>query len=148
MKNLKSAILIIMLAISCSACQQESQATGENVKGSQKMIAKENGLLLEKVIEHPELQQYFHPDVSGRVPLVIKLDKGIEVNSDIEKFGQAVVITNDTPQKGAYLEVMKLQHQDDYIEFEIKYEIEGLQINGELLKKSPQMFNNLEIIEI
>lgn len=134
--------------IGCTACQQDSNAAGKSLEGNQEMIAKDNSMVLQKVIEHPELQQYFHPEVSGRIPLVIKVNKGTEVSSDLEKFGQAVVITTDTPQEGAYLEVINLQHQDDRVEFEIQYEVEGLQINGELLKKSPQRFNNLEIIEI
>lgn len=112
------------------------------------MLAEENGVLLKNVIDHPELQQYFHSEVSGRIPLVIKLDKGIEIQSDIEKFGQAVVITNDTPQKGAYLEVMELQHKEERITFKIQYEAEGVQISGEWLKAPSQTFKDIEIVEI
>lgn len=111
------------------------------------MLEQENTQLLGQVIEHPELQQYFHPEVAGRVPLVIKVNSGIVIGDGLTKFGEPVIVTSTKPAKDAFLDVKEIIHSDNSISFTIGYDIEGVSIVGRYNKGSKAGFEEISVIE-
>lgn len=92
--------------------------------------------VLRLILDHPDLQQYFHPEVKGRVPVRIKTTEELGNNLSIEKFGKSVEISpsfdsgNDTP----LVEIVEFQKSNDQVSFEIAYDIEGIVVKGNLEK--------------
>ena len=58
--------------------------------------------IIQAILDHKQLQQYFHPEIPGRVPLVLS-NHGIPRRLKLKKFNKDVLIVADRKIKGAYL---------------------------------------------
>ncbi len=85
--------------------------------------------LLQKIIDHPSLQRYLHPNAEGRIPLVIKSDDIRFSSASLAKFGMPVLIVKSVDTE-AYLEPIFFLVEKEKISFRFSYEIEGVEIDG------------------
>jgi hypothetical protein len=66
-------------------------------------------IIIQKVIDLPTFQEYLHPEVPDRVPLII-LDSLIQSDLHISKFNQPLLIlTYDEIEDRPYIEIKKTE---------------------------------------
>ena len=82
--------------------------------------------IVQKVIDYPALQQYFHPELPGRVPLFLAGDL-LARNLDLLKFGEPVGVYT-TPKTGTdpVLEFTGYQYDAGEATVKFTYSIEGI----------------------
>ena len=138
--------VILVAAVMLAACGVNSGLE----EGKKRMINSEKEILFKMILDHPDLQQYLHPDLQQRVPLRVKSNDELGVNLSIEKFGKpvlfvdTVVSTRNVPM----LEVVLFEVSGDLVSFKILYAIEGVTIKGVLDKISGQwLFKEFEVFE-
>lgn len=85
------------------------------------------GPVVRLVIDHPALAVYLHPEVAGRVPLIIS-DNLLAADIKLSKFGQPVRIVHDL-EVGAQPHIRFLSFQVDgrRAKATIEYKVEGVQ---------------------
>jgi len=90
---------------------------------------------IQAVIDHGPLQQYFHAEVSGRVPLVV-LRSGLTEGIDLEKFGQPVRVLSldEIAREGsrAYVEFDEMSFRPDSARVSLRYAVEGIHVTADL----------------
>ena len=82
-------------------------------------------IILQIVIDLPELEQYYHLDVPGRKPLAI-LKNGVVSTDGLNKFGEPVVYIEKPDEGRAYLEFTKRDVGENTADVEFLYPAEGV----------------------
>jgi len=82
--------VILVAAVMLAACGVNSGLE----EGKKRMINSEKEILFKMILDHPDLQQYLHPDLQQRVPLRVKSNDELGVNLSIEKFGKPVLFVD------------------------------------------------------
>lgn len=106
---------------------------------------------IQVVIDHEPLQQYFHSEVKGRVPLVI-LRSGITEDIGLEKFGQPVRVLSldEIAREGirAYIEFDEMSFRRDSGRVSLRYAVEGIYVTAELgLQDSQWRVTSFRLVE-
>jgi len=83
--------------------------------------------IVEQVINHPDVQQFLHPDVPGRVPLVLSSHL-LDPRLSLRKFGKPVRVVPDAHlKKGlAYLRFTRFTLKQNVVTVEVRYSVEGM----------------------
>lgn len=82
--------------------------------------------IIEQIINEPDLQAFLHPEVEGRIPLVIS-DHLIEPNIYLTKFGRPVRIISDHKlSAGPFLRFTCFTVQGSTATVKLEYKIEGV----------------------
>lgn len=118
--------------------------------GDKLMSNVDKEIILDMIIDHQEIQNYLHPEVEGRIPLVIKCTDSLGTDLSIEKFGKPVKLFNSLNQieNSPYFEVISFEFDSKNALFEIDYAIEGITIKGVMEKKNSKWsFKDLEVFE-
>lgn len=138
--------VILVSAVMLAACDVNDGLE----EGKKRMINSEKEVLFKMILDHPDLQQYLHPDLAQRVPLKVKSNNELGVDLSIEKFAKPVLFieaigsTENTPM----LEVVLFEAGDGQVSFKILYAIEGVTIKGVLDKSSGQwLFKEFVVFE-
>ena len=85
------------------------------------------GPVVRLVIDHPSLAGYLHPEVAGRVPLIIS-DHLLAVDIKLSKFGQPVRIVHDSEVGSRpHLRFLSFQVDGRRAKVTIEYKVEGVQ---------------------
>jgi len=122
MRTIRHAVLALLAIASTLA----SWPSASGASGSQ-MVPLVPRAVLKLIIEHPALAKYLHPEIEGRVPLVIS-DHLLESGVTPSKFGKPVRILGDR-------EVGRLPHLR-FTSFEVEgaratarveYKVEGVE---------------------
>lgn len=105
-----------------------------------KTESKQTELIAQKILDLPDLQWIYHPELTKRLPVKVLESELIEKKFDLNKFGQNVRIMSLTElEKGGikdYVEFHKLDYKGDTLVFEISYKIEGAGSSGKFIKES------------
>ncbi len=107
-------------------------------------------IVFSMILEHPDLQQYFHQEEKNRVPLKIKSNENLGVNLSIIKFGKPVKFyaSTDFDSDVPLFEVILFSINNSQATFEILYAIEGVTIRGRIKKQNNQwLFVEFEVFE-
>ena len=86
--------------------------------------------VIKLILDHKEVQQYLHPEISNRIPVKIVTNNLVPLNVNIEKHGEAVILT-DKAATEPFFEINKYITNDNTIIFNLSYEEEGITISGE-----------------
>jgi hypothetical protein len=93
--------------------------------------------IVQAIIDHEKLQPYLHPEVDGRVPLVIS-DRIIGLHLELKKFDKKVQLVSDKNTTGAFLRFTTFDCKSgNYCNIVFEYPIEGVKgstgvwINGD-----------------
>ena len=106
--------------------------------------------LFKMILDHPDFQQYLHPELEDRVPLKVKSNSELGTNLSIEKFGKAIEFVNsiNSIEITPILEVISFNIGNNQVSFEILYEIEGVTIKGILESDTTQWsFKEFDVFE-
>ncbi len=110
--------------------------------------------IIDKVINLPELQQYFHVNVyPERIPLVVLVENFISGCSKLNKFGKPIkiVVSNNekTPSSIEFLKMIKVNISLNNAEITFLYKPEGIKGNVKLKKdKSKWIISESQIVEM
>lgn len=105
--------------------------------------------IIQLVVDLPELQSFLHPEVAGRVPLIIS-NKLIGEELKLSKFGQPVLIlSKEEIDNKPYIEITKMVIQNKLAYIEFNYPIEGLvgRVNIKQTSKFAWLIENSEVVE-
>ena len=140
-RDIKYYLLVVLICITLASCQSEKKLN------NYAMNVFDNSTIVKMIIDHPDIQQYYHPDVEGRVPLVIVTNNLIENKLALTKFNEPVKFYNK-PIDGVFLEITRYDISEDEIIFELMYSEEGVSANGKI-SKQPEgwIFNSFDIFE-
>lgn len=119
-KVIKVVVLTALAAFTIVACQKNEDISMEN-DISVKVI--------QSILDHNEIQQYLHPDIENRLPIRVLTNNFFSPATTITKFDEPVLFLAEMPTE-PYFEITKFEHSGDYIEFTIRYEVEGVSISG------------------
>jgi len=107
----------------------------------------ETELLIQKILDLPDLQWIYHSELTERLPIKILESELINKQFNLNKFGRKVIILSmsEIENKGIndYVNFNKLIIHSDTVEFELSYKIEGVGSKGKLKKEDGRW----EIIE-
>ena len=100
----------------------------------------ETELLIQKILDLPDLQWIYHSELTERLPVKLLETELIEKEITLNKFGQKIIIMSmlEFEKEGIndYVEFNKLIIQSDTAEFELSYKIEGVGSRGKLKKEN------------
>lgn len=137
MKQYGIIFVVLMLAF-LGGCKKKPKAPSPETnkpkgQGSEKAPASASSdlqKLVQKAIDMKWLQGFYHPEVSGRKPLVILKNDFFKNPPKVEKFGQPVLFLSLSEiQKRkipGYIEFTKLKIQKDSAHLEFRYSVEGV----------------------
>lgn len=145
MKNISrvAGLVLLLCFYLMNACQSAKEVNSEvNIISST-----DKTKILKMIIDHSNVQQYYHPDVKGRVPLVIQTHKNIGTDLSLVKFDKPVLFVLEDSGASA-LRIKSFKIKPDFVSFEINYSIEGVTIKGEARKKQLEWsFTNFVVSE-
>jgi hypothetical protein len=97
-----------------------------NKKKKERQFPKE--AIIQAILDLDRLQPYLHPEISGRVPLVVS-DHLIGRKLKLIKFNKKVKIVSDKNISGAYIRftVFECKEEPAYCNIAFEYPIEGIQ---------------------
>ena len=94
--------------------------------------------IIQQILDLPDLQRFYHPEVKERVPIKILESDFFDKNLHLQKFGKNVrLISSDTIEEENikdYIVFNKLVFKPRAVEFELTYLIEGVGSNGRFIK--------------
>jgi hypothetical protein len=92
--------------------------------------------VLKLIVDHPALAPYLHPEVAGRVPLVVS-DHLLERGVTPSKFGQPVRIVHDR-DVGAqpHLRILSFEVDGSRAQAVVEYRVEGVRVEFDLRSNS------------
>lgn len=85
--------------------------------------------VIQLILDHNEIQQYLHPDAENRLPVRVVTNNFIPANITIRKFDNPVLFLTEISRE-PHLEIVTFKYSGDSIEFFIRYDVEGVSING------------------
>lgn len=110
----------------------------------------EKEILFKMILDHPDLQQYLHPNSAGRVPLKIKSNDELGTDLSIHKFGKRVEFVDfvGSSKNIPVFEIISFKINNNRVMFEALYDIEGVTIKGILTKNANRWsFKEVEVFE-
>lgn len=143
--TIKIILYIIFIAL-LLACTSKTETHSEEIILN--TYDKEN--VFKIIIDHPDVQIYFHPEIEGRTPLKVKSNESLGTDLTLEKFGQPVEFIPFTENASSMplLEVKLFDSDKDRIAFELYYEVEGVTIKGTAIKNASQwLLSEFEVYE-
>lgn len=103
-------------------------------------ISEDLNRICRQALDVPWLQQYLHPELSERVPLVVLKNEMISAHPALEKFGRSVVFLSkkeiEKSGKTAYVEFPDIMIQEYFAYAILRYRAEGI-IGFVGLRKNP-----------
>ncbi len=146
---MRGRIGLVLLFFTMAALTACAAGGGRDKKGAA-LEGDGKEIVFKLIIDHPDLQQYFHPELTGRIPLKVKSADLAAAGPKIEKFGKPVeFFSSSAPLADApYLEVISLHMESGRAVFELFYAEEGVSIKGVMLKQDGQWaFEDYEVYE-
>jgi len=140
-------VILFMISILTLAACNSSIKTNDELDV---MSKNDKETIFSMIIEHSDLQQYFHQEEKNRVPLKIKSNENLGVNLSVIKFDKPVEFYTDKnfDSNDPFFEVILFSINDDNAIFNIVYAVEGITIKGKLKKQSSQWsFVAFEVFE-
>ena len=100
----------------------------------------ETELVIQKILDLPDLQWIYHPELQERIPVKILESELIDNKLGLNKFGQEVRIISsiELEKEGIkdYVEFQKLEFKRDTLEFGLTYDIEGAGSAGKFIREN------------
>ena len=94
------------------------------VAGAPSAVAAQEQILQLALNDH-ELEQYLHPEASGRVPVRVA-GAGVSTHIKLKKFGVPVRVVSSSDHNGPLLLVTQLVISADAASLQVEYPIEGV----------------------
>lgn len=115
---MKKSLLILVLLFSAGSVSAKKSAGGKNKYPKEAII--------QSIIDLEQLKSYLHPEIPGRIPLVIS-DHLVGQNLTLNKFGKKVRIVAEEAATGAFLRFTVFNCKNgNYCNVAFEYPIEGL----------------------
>ena len=141
---MKEIIGIIVAIIFLSSCTNTKKAENENKSDYENKITQlesnQTELILQKILDLPDLQWIYHSELKERLPVKILESKLIDKTYNLNKFEQKVKILSlaELKKEGIkdYIIFEKLEIKTDTIDFKLNYEIEGAGSSGKFVIKN------------
>lgn len=95
--------------------------------------------IIQAVLDAPKLQQYFHPGLHGRTPLILSSENVPNAESlSLQKFGRPVRVLSkkeiNQHRVKAFVEVVDFAIQNDQANVTVVYAVEGVRLRTVLLR--------------
>lgn len=145
---------LIVLLIFFTACHLDNRKSVVRNNGSiaatEPQITKQPSAqeLIQKMLDLPQWQWVYHPEVNGRLPVKMLKNDFVADSLILIKFNQKVQIGVDTRNTKEYVEIEKLKIKDDTAYFIMEYPSEGAVANGHFIKRNKVwMIDKYTVIE-
>jgi hypothetical protein len=113
MNTLRLVSVLVLLAIPVGA-------------GASPIASGSAGVLLQALIDLPGLQPYWHPEVPGRIPLIL-LEGRFGRGHQLVKFGQPVrILPRSEVKDRPFLEITTFLVTEDGVRIGFRYRVEGV----------------------
>lgn len=119
-KGIKAIILTALSVYTLISCQVSEVDTMENNVSEQ---------VIQLILDSNEIQQYLHPDTKNRIPVRVATNNLIPNHIVVKKFDKPVLFSQQTPTE-PHFEIVTFKDSGDFIEFFIRYDVEGVRISG------------------
>ena len=97
--------------------------------------------IVEQVIDYKDIQQFFHPEIKGRIPLLIS-NNLVDPNISLTKFGEKVKILPESEIKqDAFIKFDSFEVSGNSAVVKILYGIEGISAEFKFEKVSKEKWN-------
>jgi len=120
----KRAIICTLMVFGASCGQSVEEDT--NITDDTEIV----GL----IINHEELERYFHPEVMGRMPLIIATNRLLSLDIGLEKFNRSVEFVESGDTK-PHIEFTRFEKQKNTVNFKLVYDVEGVSMMGMAVKE-------------
>lgn len=119
-KGIKVIILTALTTYTLIACQISEVDTMENSVSAQ---------VIQLILDSNEIQQYLHPDAENRLPVRVATNNLLPTHIIVKKFDKLVLFSHQIPTE-PHFEIITFKDSGDFIEFSIRYDVEGVHISG------------------
>lgn len=130
-------ILALIILISCKK-DKKSQTSESDTKIEHAIKNDEAELLVQKILDLPNLQWIYHPELKERLPVKVLKTEQIDKSFNLNKFGQKVKILSSSELEKQkiqdYVVFEKLSIKGDTAVFRLYYKIEGAGAKGKLVR--------------
>ncbi|PHS08596.1 MAG: hypothetical protein COA88_06430 [Kordia sp.] len=148
MKNIVGILLMIFLLTSCKNSQKvkiEKKSDSENTitqSEFMKLELNQNELVIQSILDLPDLQWVYHPELKERLPIKILESGLIRKSFNLNKFGQKIriLLVSELEKEGIkdYLIFDKINIIKDTTDFELSYKVEGIGCSGKFVKENEE----------
>ncbi len=138
-------IVLILTLFTQVGCGNTSRIDSEEIE----MSSKDRELVIKMILDHPDLQQYLHPELLERIPVKVSHSSFSNQDISISKFGESVLISSEkSTANSPNLDFVTFSEVGNSIKFEIAYDIEGVTVKGLASKTGDSWnFSNFEVYE-
>lgn len=92
--------------------------------------------ILQQVIDHPDLQQYLHPELPERKPLAVARTAAVSEGVKLSKFDSAVEIREEAELEGRpFLRFDGVEIDGAEAQVRLSYPVEGLRVDARLQRE-------------
>jgi hypothetical protein len=123
---------VLLTAALCLAAQPAPQVQPPPLS------AAERQQVLQLLLDLPDLQQFYHADLPGRLPVKLQTDAFVTPGLPLRKFNQPVLLLSarQLRQRGSrdYLHLGPLRRRQDTLDFRLGYDVEGVLAEGTLIR--------------
>lgn len=128
------AIWCVVVAAGCgqpaspaTASTPGAPAAGAPAPADQPPAVDDRAAVAQLALDSPQLQQYFHADQPGRVPVLVQVSPVIDPSWQLAKFDQPVqFVAADQVGGRAVVEFTRLEVTGDQARVDLKYDVEGV----------------------
>ncbi len=133
---MKKSILITLAVIGLISCKEVNKSTTAKTENQKKSEA---AIIVQKILDVPQIQWMYHPEIEGRIPVKVLETKQIKKGLHLTKFGKKVQILSASDLKNKKgkdcVFITYQQTTKDTLSFKLSYPLEGVAAHGKLIRK-------------
>jgi len=132
---MKNYIVLFLTTICITLCFETTKSQNLNAKiKSQETIKTQ--VIVQKILDIPEIQWIYHPEIKNRIPVKLLETKKINKNIQLIKFNKKIIIISTT-NENTCKDCLKINYRTinkNTISVKMAYPIEGVTLSGKLLR--------------
>ena len=143
----KSALFCVLFLLLLSNCKINTEGVNDvegkdNIDGqivTECLTVKDRELILKEIVQSSDFQLYLHPELLERLPIKVAMNKHFNNDISVESNGYRVqfvglnrAFTDDIHR----IEIIELDCEKGLLTYLVKYPIEGVFIDGTIIKKN------------
>ncbi len=146
---MKISILIAVSIICFISCKKNYRST---ILNQEKLKKDEISPIVQLIIDIPEIQWMYHPEIKDRLPIKILKTKQINELEGVTKFDEKVKLFSlselTSKKLDDYLLITLNEKTKDTVTFKLLYAVEGIKVYGKLIKQDKNWkIRNTNVIE-
>ena len=136
---MKKSLLILFGLLCFISCKENKNPDSSGSKPGQMEKTNETELVVQKILDLPDLQWVYHPELKERLPVKVLKTEQITEKLDLKKFGRKVSILSPEELEKEHITdyvSIQLDFSNDTLKFDLEYKAEGAVASGKMVKKN------------